>query len=254
VLFLSKLLPLAVMPLGIALLAGVFGFLLIALRFRRTGLWLIAAGLVVLWVGATPVAARLLAGRVEAAYPPAAAEDSPSADVIILLAGLLEQPVPPRAAPDFNSAADRAVHAARLFRAGRAPAVLIAGDAAPFRASVVSEAALLADVLAEWGVPRERIRLEEESLNTAESAANVAALWPETGWRSALLVTSALHMPRAMEEFRGAGLPVTAAPADIASAGPLVQSWLDFLPQASALALTSEAMREIIGGAAARLR
>lgn len=253
-LVLSKLLPLAVMPLGIAIIGGVLGILLVMLRLRRTGLWLVALGLVVLWIGSTPLFARFLAREVESAYPPVAAAEAPAADVIILLAGLLEQPLPPRVVPDFNSAADRVIHAARLFKAGKAPAIVITGDAAPFRVSVASEAQLLADFLMEFGVPRDAIRLEENSLNTAESAANVAAIWPASGWRSALLVTSALHMPRAMAEFERAGIPVTAATADVAGAGPAMESWLDLVPQASALALASESIREIIGSAVARLK
>ena len=66
-------------------------------------------------------------------------------------------------------------------------------------------------------------------------------------WRTALLVTSGAHMPRALAAFQHAGIDVTPAATDIRVVYPLYSSALDFLPDASALAQTTDAIKEWIG-------
>ncbi len=65
-----------------------------------------------------------------------------------------------------------------------------------------------------FGIARDRVTLETRSRNTAENAAFTKALVkPKPGERW-LLVTSALHMPRAVGCFRRVGFPVEAYPVD----------------------------------------
>ena len=65
-----------------------------------------------------------------------------------------------------------------------------------------------------FGIARDRVTLETRSRNTAENAAFTKALVkPKPGERW-LLVTSALHMPRAIGCFRRVGFPVEAYPVD----------------------------------------
>ncbi len=65
-----------------------------------------------------------------------------------------------------------------------------------------------------FGIARDRVTLESRSRNTAENAAFTRVLVePKPGERW-LLVTSALHMPRAIGCFRRAGFPVEAYPVD----------------------------------------
>jgi uncharacterized SAM-binding protein YcdF (DUF218 family) len=61
-------------------------------------------------------------------------------------------------------------------------------------------------------------------------------------------------MPRAMAIFRRAGIAVTPAPTDIRVRYPLYDSVLDFLPAASALERTSDAIKEWLGIAVYRFR
>ena len=76
------------------------------------------------------------------------------------------------------------------------------------------EADYLYPLLDSFGVPRERVTLENRSRNTYENAVFAKELAkPKPGERW-LLVTSALHMPRAIGCFRRAGFPVEAYPVD----------------------------------------
>lgn len=73
----------------------------------------------------------------------------------------------------------------------------------------ISEAVAMANLAQGLGVPRERLILDSESSNTAEHPLKLAAVLGRDGF---VLVTSAIHMPRAMDHFRRAGLSPLAAP------------------------------------------
>jgi uncharacterized SAM-binding protein YcdF (DUF218 family) len=87
----------------------------------------------------------------------------------------------------------------------------------------LSEAAIVKQIFISWGIPGDRILLEEQSQTTEENARFTARLLKPTPQSRWLLVTSAYHMPRAMGAFRKAGLDVLAFPA-----GPRTHGWQDF--------------------------
>ncbi|MBK6407521.1 MAG: YdcF family protein [Holophagales bacterium] len=64
---------------------------------------------------------------------------------------------PPRLGPELVDSSDRILHAARLFRAGKAPLVIPTGGRLPWTPAPRTEAAGIADLLVEWGVPRTAI-------------------------------------------------------------------------------------------------
>ncbi|MCP4305758.1 MAG: YdcF family protein, partial [bacterium] len=170
-----------------------------------------------------------------------------TADVAIVLGGAIGQPFPPRVYVDLAGSADRVWHAARLYRQKKVPRIVISAGNIVGGDSVESEASLIAGLLGEWGVPSEAITIEGTSRNTYENAAATKELFGTEGWTSALLVTSAAHMPRAIAVFRKAGLNVTPSPTDVRVVGPLSGTVYDFLPQVGALALTTGAIKEWIG-------
>lgn len=98
----------------------------------------------------------------------------------------------------------RARHAARLFAEGRAPRLILTGG--PTGASGVSEAAAMARIALAAGVPEDCLVLESAARSTLENARRTAALMRRHGWRQALLVTDAFHMPRARRVFRTHGI------------------------------------------------
>ncbi len=93
------------------------------------------------------------------------------------------------------------------------------------------------------GAPGDRIVLERESRNTRENATESARIVRERGWKSLVLVTSAMHMPRAAATFRKAGLEVDLLPVD-RRYGSKDGSWL---PRAESLERSSWALRELAG-------
>jgi uncharacterized SAM-binding protein YcdF (DUF218 family) len=253
-LFLAKLIPIFVYPLGFAILLAFAGALGIILKLWRSAAWSIGSALVLLWVCSTPIFADWALGTLERQYPSRAISDTPVAEVAIVLGGVIGQPLRPRVVADLSGAADRILHAARLYRAGKITRVLVSAGNLQWSDYATSEAVLIRELLMEWGVPTEAIEIADASRNTYENALEIKQIWVRSGFKSALLVTSAAHMPRAMGVFLHAGLPVIAATTDVRVVDRLSTSLLDLLPAADDLAMTTEAMKEWIGYWAYRAR
>lgn len=253
-LFLDKLLPVFVYPLGAAITLGLAALLLSWTRFRNLGRGLLAAVLVVLWVASTPVFANWLGWQLESQFPVRSVDELPVRDAILLLGGSLAPPTAPGARPTLGEAGDRILEAFRLYKAGKAPRILITGGNLPWTFSDPTEADAVARMLEEFGVPRGDLIIEGESRNTRENAVNSTGILRRNGWDTALLVTSAFHMPRAMAVFEKAGVEVTAAPADLRARRPFYRSLLDALPDANALAHTTLTAKELLGLAVYRMR
>src|SRR5262245_6847873 len=116
-LFLSKLLPLLVYPVGLAtiLLIGA----LIAHRHARIRNTLIVLALLAIWLGGNRLVAMGLAGWIEGLVPPLPALNSMQAgsvqaDAIVVLGGATRPSDPPRPTSELNEAGDRLLYAKRL--------------------------------------------------------------------------------------------------------------------------------------------
>ncbi len=105
-----------------------------------------------------------------------------------------------------------------------------------------SEAKKVKEYLIERGVPSDIIILEARSRTTLESARNVKEI---VGAKPFFLVTSAYHMPRAMETFQKFGMNPIPAPADFKRVGNYDVS--DFFPRAKNLRDCDLAFHEYFG-------
>jgi uncharacterized SAM-binding protein YcdF (DUF218 family) len=100
---------------------------------------------------------------------------------------------------DDNFYADRAAHAADLYRHGMAPLVVASGRKLRPYAGI---AELMEHDLVERGVPKDKIlRFVHEAENTKEEAEALAAQVPQRKWRSVIVVTSNYHTRRARYIF-----------------------------------------------------
>jgi uncharacterized SAM-binding protein YcdF (DUF218 family) len=139
-------------------------------------------------------------------------------------------------------------HGARLQRLTGLP-VMVSGGA-PDRGGE-SEAAVMARALSEdFKIPVRWI--EDTSENTAQNAAHAATILREVGIDRVLLVTDAIHMPRAIQIFSGTGLAIVRAPTDFVSRKTL--SVDDFIPNPRFLRYSHYALHEWIGMAWYRLK
>jgi uncharacterized SAM-binding protein YcdF (DUF218 family) len=106
-------------------------------------------------------------------------------------------------------------------------------------------------VLQDFGVPAEASLLENLSRTTRENASLTAALLKQRGISRILLVTSALHMERALHLFRATGLQVEPAPTDF-EAMPGGDGIERFLPDAEMLSGSVRALKEVVGNLVGR--
>ena len=246
----SKLLPQLVYPENIVLWLVVAAFLLILLRRRKAAGYSLFFALVLVFVGSSPIASALYQAH-ERQYLPVAIDTSPVADAIIVLAGDVSIPAPPRLETQVRG--NRVLHSLRLYRAGKAPLLIVSGGNVFPQEGLEPESEYTARLLNELGVPREAIVVDRISRNTHENALEIARLVNKHKLDEVLLVTSAFHMPRAVASFQSAGIQVIPSPSSISAelAHPKV---LDWIPTIDSLGSLNSLVHEKLGLLVYRVR
>ena len=167
-----------------------------------------------------------------------------SADAIVVLSGMLETiRVKNGLDYEWNSAADRIFAGIKLFKAGKAPLLMLTGGKVPWSIGV-PEGEYLRKVAIESGVPKKYILLTENVQNTDQEAKAIKKKILIDNPR-VILVTSAFHMSRAKKVFNAAKINVTPFPVDFRFDEKL--TFMSFIPSASSFAETSFFIREMIG-------
>lgn len=190
---------------------------------------------------------RWLMSNLESQYPQRPLAEINNHDAIIVLGGGLRIPLPPAQRTQLGSTSDRYWYATQLFKAGKAPTIIVSGGNVYRQANFKGEASYAAELLVKWGVPEDVILYEDNSRNTLQNRQLAASLLSREGAKSALLVTSASHMPRAVKIFSELPINVVPASADVAVRQvdrPAVFNWL---PSAGAMQQTTRALHEYYG-------
>ena len=93
------------------------------------------------------------------------------ADAVVVLGGLSLPPIPPRAHVEAGAAVDRLLYGIRLWRAEKAPFMLLSGGVIPsLVGSDMTEAQRMRDLALLCGVDEAALVLEERSRDTYENA------------------------------------------------------------------------------------
>ncbi len=242
-LLVTKLLPIFVYPLGMAISLILFSLFLQWFGKRKTAVCTALLSIIILWGASTTVVANSMLDSLENAYPPRTAASMESADAIVVLGGVTRGTVPGTGLTDFDAGVDRVIHAVRLFKAGKAPLMILTGGNSP---GLQPESEAMAELAVFMGVPRDKIVLESKSRNTWQNGQNCRRIFKEQGIKTILLVTSAYHIRRAEAVFEQCGVSVIAAATDyyLVERTPTI---LDWLPRGSALDATTRGIKEYIG-------
>ena len=211
---LSKTLGTLSVPSHLILLLVVAGLMLLRTRWLRAGRRLLVFCAVVFFVvGMLPIGNALIAtleDRFPAWTPTEAAPDG----IIILGGPILLGLSRAHGTIELGEAAERFTVIPELARRYPTARIVFSGGSGDLLAGGLSEAPYALRLLESFGIPRERITLEDRSRNTTENGLfTKALLLPKPGERW-LLVTSAAHMPRAVGVFRKVGFPVEPYPVD----------------------------------------
>ncbi|OAA27579.1 hypothetical protein AT15_05010 [Kosmotoga arenicorallina S304] len=138
-----------------------------------------------------------------------------------------------------------------LYKKFGKPIVLTGGS--PLGRDSLTEAEVMAKVLKEWGVEDKDIIIDKSARTTAENAFEVSKILHTKNWNRVILVTSAVHMKRAVNAFQRNGIVVTPYPMDyLYDYAPL--SWVDFLPGKDPLEANLMGIHEFIGQIWYRIR
>jgi uncharacterized SAM-binding protein YcdF (DUF218 family) len=138
----------------------------------------------------------------------------------------------------------RVLEAARVFRVLGGPWIISSGGP-PAGHDMIPESETMKRALVELGVPPERILLESTSRVTRDEAVITARMLRDLGIRSCIVVTSDLHMPRALAAFRHEGLE--AAPAVARDPLDSQWKWLSWLPTRQGMEYSQEVIHEYVG-------
>ena len=240
----SALLRMLIMPPACLMLLIGAGSLL-RRRWPRSGRAIGAIGIILLLVLSTNAGALLLMRPLENQAAPLDPRQLAGAQAIVVLgAGSVE------GAPEYGGldmpdqvALVRLLYAAHLQHATGLPLLASGGNGAPKR-GVQPKAAMMARVLRDdFKTPVTWI--EDQSEDTAENAVYSARILKAAGIDRVLLVTQALHMPRAQAEFTRNGIEVVAAPTLFYSRA--TWSWTMLVPSASGMVRSFYAIHEWMG-------
>lgn len=257
-LFLSKLLPIFLYPLGLSCILLLITLFLLLRKRSRLALIPVTLTFLILVLSSSAGVSNAIVQSLEFQYLP---QQIPTADAIVVLGGATESAIPPRPWIELREEGDRVLYGAKLYRDKKAPRIILSGGRVDWRPSSTSEAEDMAVLMETMGVPRSAILLEPNSLNTRENAVNSLEIMKAQKIQKILLVTSAMHMPRSLLIFKKLGIDAIPAPTDYTSL-QLDQAarsrWeatiLDALPDADQMRRTTRALKEYIGIWVYRLR
>ena len=248
--FVTRAIEAFILPPGIFLVVFTVAAVLLIKRpllARR----LLYAGIAIFYLISTPLVADLLISQVER-YPALEYEDfkqSGAGAIVILGSGRDKD------AREFGGdtvgkhSLLRARYGAFLQRKTGLPIVVSGGLVLNQEGKSIAQ--VMADVLKEEYNAGE-VWLEDKSRTTGENALYSKRLLEKKQIDTVYLVTQAWHMPRSVSIFEKVGFNVVPAPTAFESGKPFV--WLDILPDARAIKLSSMALHEMAGAVWYRIR
>lgn len=237
-----------VYPLDQVCLFFVLAIVLRLFGFARSAFSLFVIAFLWLYLCSTDIVANRLMGYLEAPYSEKPIPQVETADAIVLLGGSMRGHTLQGTFADLNQQADRLVRAVALYKANKAPLILVTGGA-PIGDR--SEAEQIADILEVMGVDKNDILLEKRSRNTHDNAVYSKTILRNHDLRRIHLVTSAFHLRRSVPLFeRYPELQVLPEPTDFQRIQPSnsPQPSLGFpLPSLASLSRTTYAIHELVG-------
>lgn len=237
------------LPFGLSLLLLAL-LLLWFTRFQRSGKLIATLGVMVITLFALRPVSIELARPLEQANPPFVVADHPHIDAIVVLGnGHVSDPAIPLTSWQNNIALARTLEGVRLAQAYPQATLVFSGYVA---GDTYSNAEVNARMAQSLGIPRSRMRLFENNMDTHDEAVSISRA---LAGQQVALVTSATHMPRALALYRGQGMAPIPAPTDYTakvSQQPL--PLYSNLPRGRYMMYSEAALHEWIGQLWSRLR
>ena len=235
--YLHKILPFFLSPLGI-----IFIFLIFSFFFKKR--FFVFLAFIVLIVSSNPIIGNYLMQKLEHPYKPIPIITLKNSDAIVVLSGMLHQV----GDKNYNTYEfydpDRFFGGLDLIKENKSEKIIFTAGQLPWTDNWQPEGFILKDKAISLGVSQTKILVTEKVKNTYEESIAVTKLIPNNS--SIILVTSAFHMHRSKYLFEKQGLDVIPYPVDFKTSNAKL-SILSFLPNLGAMGDTSKFIRENIG-------
>lgn len=124
--------------------------------------------------------------------------------------------------------------------------IIVSGGIIPGVGDNISAASAMKELLVRLGVPEENILTEGRSTTTLENAIFTMDLIEKYNYQEAILVTSAVHMPRAILAFKNRGVAISPVPVNFLYKN-IQPDILDILPNRSSWEHNLRALHEWVG-------
>lgn len=241
------------LPLPLLIIVSVIGLILLLKQHKSSGTSLILLALISLCLLSTRPVANALIRPLESQYPPYLAKTAmpnaqPIHDIIVLGAAQVADLRLPLLSQLGNAGLARITEGVQLALAHPHARLIVSGYAG---GEGRSNAELYSAVAQSLGIDKSRIIELADPQDTLEEATAIAPLIKD---RQALLITSASHMPRAMDLFLAQGVTPTAAPVGHLAKessglknGAVQLPLYSYLPSAHYLARSETAWHEYLG-------
>ncbi|MDR7134177.1 uncharacterized SAM-binding protein YcdF (DUF218 family) [Lysobacter niastensis] len=230
-------------PLSWLLLSGL-GACIAARRRSSRWLRLLLAAAVLSTIAMTPMFANLLLGWLERPQPvPPHCVASPPQVAVVLAGGVDRVSNDERDMSVLGAASRRRLESAVDWWRERPGRVIVVSGGPAWRGGT-PESRWMIRHAQRLGVPAADLRGEETSSNTWENAQEVAAIAPALP-RRVVLISSAMHLPRARYAMERAGFDVCPIATDWRRTPFGLPGYL--IPQSSALLKTEAALHELVG-------
>jgi uncharacterized SAM-binding protein YcdF (DUF218 family) len=139
----------------------------------------------------------------------------------------------------------RLIFANLLYKENPLP-IIVTGGKSRIKKNNFSEGFIMAQYLYDLGVKKADVIVESRSTNTKENAKYTGELLEKFGFRKAILIRSAYHMPRAVYAFKQQNIKVIPAPTDYHTED-IKASFIQFIPTADAMLNTCRVLHEYMG-------
>ena len=234
--YLHKILPFFLSPLGLSLILLILFFI----YRKKTFVFL---SLLILIISSNPYFSNYLIKNLEHPYKPIPVSLIKENDAVVVLSGMIHQVGGENYSTYEFSDPDRFFAGIELINQKKSDKLIFTAGQLPWTENWKPEGYILKDKAISLGV-RGQILVSTNVKNTYEESIAVTDVIPSNS--SIVLVTSALHMHRSKYLFEKQGFNVTPFPVNFKPSSSKF-TILNFIPSVGALSTTSTYIRENIG-------
>lgn len=244
--YLKKLISHSLLPIPIVLLLLLIAiFCLYSKRLQRAGKLIVIVAFLILFFISFPITSSWFIEPLEFQYPVLLNPPKEIHYIVVLGGGNLINPGMPSTDLLSSSTLSRLIEGMRLHRLIPNSQLILSGGS---YYSKKTDADSMAQAALTLGIKNHTIILEKQSWDTYQEA---MYLKPLLGQQQFILVTSGVHMPRAMRLFQKLGMHPIAAPCDFHTFNP--ETPTAYFPSGANIVTVESAEHEYLGLIAAKI-